>query len=63
MKKMWEGKDLGGIPFNPVMEHIEGKYDKQFTRAHIKSANRRNRLYRNLIPEKHRLSITLPLQS
>ena len=32
---MWEGKDFRGVPLNPVMEHIEGKYDKQFTRAHI----------------------------
>ena len=34
-QEMWEGKDFRGVPLNPVVEHIEGKYDKQFTRAHI----------------------------
>ena len=34
-QEMWEGKDFRGVPLNPVIEHIEGKYDKQFTRPHI----------------------------
>jgi hypothetical protein len=31
----WEGKDWRGIPLNPVSEHIEGKWTKQFTRPHF----------------------------
>ena len=31
----WRGLDFRGVPLNPVMEHIEGKYDKQFTRLHF----------------------------
>ena len=30
-----EGKDWRGVPLNPVGEHYEGKYDKQFTRPRI----------------------------
>ena len=26
-QEMWEGKDFRGVPLNPVVEHIEGKYD------------------------------------
>jgi hypothetical protein len=32
---MWEGKGWNGVPLNPVSEHIEGKYNKQFTKPHF----------------------------
>lgn len=31
----WEGKDFKGLPLNPVAEHYEGKYTKQYTRPHF----------------------------
>ena len=31
----WRGLSFRGVPLNPVMEHIEGKYDKQYTRPHF----------------------------
>jgi hypothetical protein len=34
-QEMWKGKDWRDAPLNPVSEHIEGKYDKQFTRPHF----------------------------
>ena len=40
----WEGKDWKGVPLNPVAEHYEGVWTKQFTKPHFNAANRRNRL-------------------
>ena len=34
-QERWEGLDWRSVPLNPVGEHIEGKYDKQFTRPHF----------------------------
>ena len=34
-QEMGEGKDWRGVPLNPVSEHIEVKYDKQFTIPHL----------------------------
>ena len=34
-QESWEGKDFLGRQLNPVSEHFEGRYDKQFTKPHI----------------------------
>jgi hypothetical protein len=34
-QERWEGVDFRNIPLNPVAEHIEGKYNKQFTKPHF----------------------------
>jgi hypothetical protein len=34
-QEMWEGKDWRGTPLNPVMEHFEGRWTKQFTKPHF----------------------------
>ena len=31
----WEGKDWKGVPLNPVAEHYEGVWTKQFTKPHF----------------------------
>jgi hypothetical protein len=31
----WRGKDIRGIPLNPVSEHVEGKWTRQFTQPHF----------------------------
>ena len=38
-QERWEGKDWRGLPLNPVGEHIEGRYDRQFTKPHINQQN------------------------
>ena len=34
-QERWEGLSHRGVPLNPVAEHIEGRYEKQFTRPHF----------------------------
>lgn len=34
-QERWEGKNHLGFPLNPVAEHIQGKYDKQYTKPHF----------------------------
>ena len=38
-QERWEGKDHRGVPLNPVSEHIEGYWTKQFTRPHFNQEN------------------------
>jgi hypothetical protein len=35
----WEGKGWNGVPLNPVAEHIEGYWVKQFTKPHFNEQN------------------------
>jgi hypothetical protein len=34
-QERWDGKDWRGVPLNPVGEHIEGVWTKQFTKPHF----------------------------
>ena len=34
-QEVWYGKDHRGLPLNGPPEHIEGRYEKQFTRPHF----------------------------
>jgi hypothetical protein len=31
----WEGVNFMGVPVSPVADHIEGRYERQFTKPHI----------------------------
>ena len=34
-QESWEGKDFLGRQLNPVSEHFEGRYERQYTKPHI----------------------------
>ena len=38
-QERWEGRDHRGVSLNPVSEHIEGYWTKQFTRPHFNQEN------------------------
>ena len=38
-QERWEGLSWRGLPLNPVAEHYEGRYDRQFTKPHINQEN------------------------
>ena len=38
-QERWEGLSWRGLPLNPVAEHYEGRYDRQFTKPHINEQN------------------------
>ena len=38
-QERWDGRDWRNLPLNPVAEHIEGRYDRQFTKPHINQQN------------------------
>ena len=38
-QERWEGLNWRNVPLNPVAEHYEGRYDRQFTKPHINQQN------------------------
>ena len=58
-QERWEGKDWRGLPLNPVAEHIEGKYDKQFTKPRIDKQSGEIDYYQ-LDPTKAQTIYTIP---